>query len=263
MPRFPGSESGASKVSVAFPLVDPLPSAGSAAAGAMRSMVRPALFARFLGTMGPSDSLETCMSVVRQEAFSDRPSPPLDEGISRVSRFPRIELPHMLRFFDSAASAGNLRIPLPAVWPSPSGDKVGTPIEVISELDGWPACAPVNASPATLPPPAHDSGLERFATPFLCGSFIRYSMPVLPGAFRLSPFLPPPRGRKMCRFPGCERLRSPSQPRPIANRTDSTHGQKPDERWLWSWCGVNHQSSGVHVDPWVPLPVETIIKGIS
>jgi hypothetical protein len=34
-----------------------------------------------------------------------------------------------------------------------------------------------------LPPPAHDSGLERFATPFPCGSFIRYSLPALIGAF--------------------------------------------------------------------------------
>ena len=89
----------------------------------------------------------------------------------------------MLRVSDSAASVDNSRLTLSAVWPSPSGDKVGTPIEVISELDGWPACAPVNASPAMLPPPAHDSGLERFAIPFLCGSFIRYSMPVYPGAF--------------------------------------------------------------------------------
>ena len=73
------------------------------------------------------------------------------------------------------------------MWPSPSSHRVGTPIEVISELNGWPACAPVNASPAMLPPPAHDSGLECFATAFPCGSFIRYSMPVLPGAFVMSP----------------------------------------------------------------------------
>ncbi len=33
------------------------------------------------------------------------------------------------------------------------------------------------------PAPRHDSGLERFANPLLCGSFIRYSMPVLTGAF--------------------------------------------------------------------------------
>ena len=75
------------------------------------------------------------------------------------------------------------------VLPSPCQDKVGTPKEVISELNGWPACAPVNASPAMLPPPAHDSGSGWFATPFLYGSFIRYSMPVLTGAFPPDPFI--------------------------------------------------------------------------
>jgi hypothetical protein len=68
------------------------------------------------------------------------------------------------------------------LWPSPSGDEVGTPIKVISELHGWPAWAPVNASPATSRPPAHDSGSSWFATPCLYGSFIRDSMPVYPGA---------------------------------------------------------------------------------
>ena len=50
---------------------------------------------------------------------------------------------------------------------------------MISELDGWPTCTPVNASPAMLPPPAHDSGPGWVAGPFLYGSFIRYSMPVV------------------------------------------------------------------------------------
>ena len=177
MPRFPGSVSGASKVRVAFPLVDPLPSTDSAAA------FGPALFARFSGTMGPSDSLETCMSVVRHDAFSDRPPPSSGAGVSRVSRFPCKEFPRMRRVFDSAASMGGLRWSSLMMLPSPCQNKVGTPNELISELNGWPACAPVNASPAMLPPPAHDSGLERFATPFLCGSFIRYSLPALTGAF--------------------------------------------------------------------------------
>jgi hypothetical protein len=54
---------------------------------------------------------------------------------------------------------------------------------------GWPACALVNASPAVLPWLAHDSGLEWFANPFPCGSFIRYSLPVLTGVFA-NPFMP-------------------------------------------------------------------------
>ena len=62
--------------------------------------------------------------------------------------------------------------------------------EMISELNGWPACAPVNASPAVLPWLAHDSGSGRVASPFPYDSFIRYSMPVLPGAFS-DPFFDP------------------------------------------------------------------------
>ncbi len=40
----------------------------------------------------------------------------------------------------------------------PTLNGVGTPDFFISRLDGWPACAPVNASPVTSRPPAHDSG---------------------------------------------------------------------------------------------------------
>ena len=89
----------------------------------------------------------------------------------------------MLRVFDSAASRGGSRWTSPLMLPSPCQNKVGTPKIVISELNSWPACAPVNASPAMLPPPAHDSEPGWVASPFLYGSFIRYSMPVYPGAF--------------------------------------------------------------------------------
>ena len=68
---------------------------------------------------------------------------------------------------------------------------VGTLETVISQLDGWPACAPANASPVTLRPPAHDGGSSWFAGPCLYGSFIRYSTPVYPGAFAASPFPAP------------------------------------------------------------------------
>src|SRR4030095_16097361 len=43
-------------------------------------------------------------------------------------------------------------------------------------------CTPVNASPASLRTQAHDSEPKWCATPFLCGSLIRYSMPVYLGA---------------------------------------------------------------------------------
>jgi hypothetical protein len=54
----------------------------------------------------------------------------------------------------------------------------------VSELDGWPACAPVNASPTRLPASAHDSGSRWFAIPFSCGSFIRYSLPAFDRRFQ-------------------------------------------------------------------------------
>jgi hypothetical protein len=43
-----------------------------------------------------------------------------------------------------------------------------------------------NASSATLPPPSHGSGPGWFATPSLYDSFIRYSMPVYPGAIQVA-----------------------------------------------------------------------------
>ena len=106
------------RVCSAFPLVDPLPSTGSADDD-------PSLFARFLGTMGPSDSLETCMSEVRRFAFSARPT--LCGGVSWVSRFPCKEFPRMRRVFDSAASINDLRLSSFTMLPSPCQDKVGTP----------------------------------------------------------------------------------------------------------------------------------------
>src|SRR5262249_2456026 len=53
---------------------------------------------------------------------------------------------------------------------------------VISELNTWPVSTPVNASPASLRMQVHDSEPKWCATPFLCGSLIRYSMPVYLGA---------------------------------------------------------------------------------
>ena len=77
---------------------------------------------------------------------------------------------------------GHTEIGLPVasipVWPSASDNGVGTPDWMISQLDGWPACAPVNASPPALRPPTHDSGSGWLAGPFPCDSCIHDSSPV-------------------------------------------------------------------------------------
>ena len=76
----------------------------------------------------------------------------------------------------------SLALPCLPVLPSALLNCVGTLIAIISQLDTQPACAPVNASRRTLRCVAHDSGSGRFATPFLCDSFIHYSMPVFTSA---------------------------------------------------------------------------------
>ena len=77
-----------------------------------------------------------------------------------------------------------LAIAHPSVLPSAMRNDVGTPVAIISQLNTQPACAPVNASPAALRLPTHDSGSGWLATPFLCDSFIHNSTPVYPGALR-------------------------------------------------------------------------------
>ncbi len=92
----------------------------------------------------------------------------------------------MRRFFDSAASSGTSQFNGASGVAFPcklSGRHAGLGL---SELNSWPVCTPVNASPGMLPPPAHDSGPEWLAKPSLYDSFIRYSMPVYPGTFSLS-----------------------------------------------------------------------------
>src|SRR5215831_15714273 len=75
-----------------------------------------------------------------------------------------------------------LAIALPAVLPSVTCHGVGTLVAIISQLNTLPACAPVNASMATLRLATHDSGSGWFANPFLYDSFIHDSPPVYPGA---------------------------------------------------------------------------------
>ena len=164
-----------------------LPSADSAA----NAYAPPALFARFTGTMRPSDSPQTCMSTLRPLAFFDRPTLLSSVGVCRASRFPRMELPHMPRVSDSGVE-GPLA-PYAALHVAFPISRQGRHTEVvISELNTWPVCTPVNASPASLRMQMHDSEPKWCATPFLCGSLIRYSLPVYPGAF-LDQSISPPR----------------------------------------------------------------------
>jgi hypothetical protein len=65
--------------------------------------------------------------------------------------------------------------------------------------------------------PAHDSGSRWYATPFLYGSFIRYSLPALTGAFKVSPQFPPFLGTAYStRGNSPEFYHPPSFPLPVA-----------------------------------------------
>ena len=118
----------------------------------------PALFGTFPGTTPMSDSPAAYTSGLRPQAFPDRPAGPRLAGASGVSRFSCMECPRMLRVFDSVGPDRRSRLSRRAVSPSRRVNTVGTPERLISALNGWPAFPPVNASPAALPSPAHDSG---------------------------------------------------------------------------------------------------------
>jgi len=169
----------ATAVSPVFPLVGPLPSTASADESA------PSLFGSFSGTMGPSDFPSACMSDVRLLTFSDRPIAPSAVGADGISRFPCKEFPRIHRVFDSAGSEHDSHIASCPMLPSVLDNAVGTPETLISELNGWSACTPVNASPAASRRPAHDSGPVWLAGPSPYGSFIHYSLPILTGALTI------------------------------------------------------------------------------
>jgi hypothetical protein len=151
-----------------FPLADPLPSTDSAG-------LLP-LFARFPGTMRSSDFPTACILGVRLAAFPRRSTQRVNEA--GLSRFPCEEFPRMHRVYDCAGSGtGSPGTPI-SVWPSASDNGVGTPDCLISQLDGWPACAPVHASLLASRPPTQDSGSGWLAGPFPCDSCIHDSLPV-------------------------------------------------------------------------------------
>ena len=91
---------------LAFLLAESLSSIDSADASAAP------LFADFAGTTDSSDFLLAFMSDVPPEAFSDRSTPLVTCHSAgwkpnRISRFSRLEFPHMHRVWDSAAPVGD------------------------------------------------------------------------------------------------------------------------------------------------------------
>src|SRR5262245_33111260 len=130
--------------------------------------------------MRSSDFPTSCLLGVRLAAFPRRSTQGMDEV--GISRFPCQEFPRLRRVFDGAGSETGWPVaPIP-VWPSASDNGVGTPDGMISQLKGWPACAPVNASPPALRPSTPDAGSGWLAEPFPCDSCIHDSLPVYPGA---------------------------------------------------------------------------------
>jgi len=139
----------------------------------------PALFGTFPGTMPMSDSPAASMSGLRPRAFPDRAQGRRPTG----SRWGLPVLGHR-----ASAHAQGLRLrgagpPLAYTATTrmafPTLQRGRRPRGVISELNGWPVRTPIDASPAALPPPAHDTGPWWFATPSMSGSFIPGSMPVV------------------------------------------------------------------------------------
>jgi hypothetical protein len=63
---------------------------------------RSALFEGFTGTTGPSDFPESCIIGVRPLAFPMRPTAPSAVGDSGISRFSRMEAPHVRGVCDRA-----------------------------------------------------------------------------------------------------------------------------------------------------------------
>ncbi len=130
---------------------------------------RGALFPAFTGTTLVSDFPAACASGLWPQAFPDRPAVGLRgrlAGAAGISRFSCMERPRMRRVFDSAGPMSRLALAPRIVLPSLPGDEVGAPVRVISELNGWPACSPVNAYDVPLRTRRHDSGPWWVATAF-------------------------------------------------------------------------------------------------
>ena len=163
-------------------------------------MPRPAaLFPAFIGTMLVSDFPAAYASGLWPQAFPDRPAvglPGRPTGAEGISRFSGMELSRMHRFSDSAGRVSRLAITPRILLPSLPFHEVGVPEEVISELNGWPACSPVNACRVPSRANSHDSGPWRVATAFHvrlfhsllhAGLSRRTECPLLPATIKCNP----------------------------------------------------------------------------
>jgi len=65
-------------------------------------------------------------------------------------------------------------------------NRVGTRDKSLSQLNGWPARSPVNASLTPSRMPAHDLGSLWFARPSVQRTCTTYSLPVLPAHLKNS-----------------------------------------------------------------------------
>ena len=136
-----------------FPLVSPLSSTLSAHCSAPQH-----LFEGFTGTIGLSDFPQPFIVAVLLRFTTRTLRCHALRPVRGISRFSCIECPRMLRVYDSAGPISDslnnatYRIAFPIAL---QGRHPGA---VISELNGWPALPPVNASRAASRLPAHDSG---------------------------------------------------------------------------------------------------------
>ena len=122
------------------------------------AMGAQALFGTFAGTTPMSDSPAASTSGLRPRAFPDRPQGQRPTGS-------HWGLPVLAHRASAHAQGFRLRGAGPPLADTatarvafPTLQRGRHPGGVISELNGWPAFPPVNASPAALPSPTHDSG---------------------------------------------------------------------------------------------------------
>ena len=148
------------------------------------------LFDRLIGTTARSDSSGACRSAVRLFAFSDRSRFWLDREAPEVSRFSCMLFLSVRGFLDYAGPTDHSRF-------NAASRFAFLPLETESA-----PCSSVFRSSIARPTDTPDlrfnqhlddvdrkiRGQDGFASPFLYDSFIRYNMPVYPGAPRDTPF---------------------------------------------------------------------------